>query len=223
MSIENVEIVRGTVDAYRSGDIDAALAAYDPEVEFDVSSARPEGGVFRGREGVEEGIQAWVGRWAEYRFEVEDIIDAGDRVLMIIQEFGRGEGSGVEVNQHTFWVQTMRGGKIVHTRLFVDREQALEGRRAVGVGGAPFGVVPSSPVLCAAQKRRASRSARYCAGDVGGERGDCPRSGCGLQPWGLGCMAGVRCGRHRPDRGGRGCTRRPRPDSRQGRGALLPG
>ena len=126
MSIENVEIVRRTVDAYPSGDVEAVLADYDPEVVFDVSSARPEGGVFWGREGVEEGIQAWVGRWAEYRFEVEDIIDAGDRVLMIIREFGRGEGSGVEVNQHTFWVQTMRNGKIVRAKLFVDRDQALE-------------------------------------------------------------------------------------------------
>ena len=126
MSQENVEIVRRTVDAYRSGDIDAGLAAYDPDVEFDVSSARPEGGVFHGHEGVEEGIQAWVARWAEWRFEVEEIIDAGDRVLMIIREFGRGEKSGVEVTQHIFWVQTIRNGKIVRAELFIDRNRALE-------------------------------------------------------------------------------------------------
>ena len=126
MSQENVEIVRRSVDAYRSGDIEAALNTYDDEVEFDVSSVRPEGGNFRGRHGVEEAIQAWVGRWAEYRFEVEEIVDAGDRVLMIIREFGRGEGSGVEIDQKIFWVQTFRGGKIVHTKLFVDRDRALE-------------------------------------------------------------------------------------------------
>lgn len=132
MSSENVEIVRRSVDAYGSGDIEAALAAYDPGVVFDVTSGRPEGGVFHGPQGVLEGVQAWVERWAEYRFEVEEIIDAGDRVLMIIREFGRGEGSGVEVTQHTFWLQTMRNGKIVRAELFNDRSQALE---AAGLSG----------------------------------------------------------------------------------------
>ena len=126
MSSENVEIVRRSVDAYASGDIEAALADYDPGVEFDVSSARPEGGVFYGHGGMLEGVQAWVERWAEYRFEVEEIIDAGDRVLMIIRESGRGEGSGVEVTQHTFWLQTMRNDKIVRAELFNDRNQAFE-------------------------------------------------------------------------------------------------
>lgn len=125
MSQENVEIVRRAADAYASGDIEASLAAYDPDVEFDVTYGRPEGGVYHGPHGVEEGVQAWVGRWAEYRFELEDIIDAGDHVLMIIREFGRGEQSRVEVNQQTFWVSTFRNGKIVRAELFSDRNRAL--------------------------------------------------------------------------------------------------
>lgn len=126
MSQGNVEIVRRSIDAYESGDIEAALAAYDVETVFDVSSVRPEGGVFRGRDGVEKAILAWVGGWADYRFEVKEITDKGDRVLAIIREFGRGEESGVEIDQHTFWVNTMRNGRIVHTKLFIDRDQALE-------------------------------------------------------------------------------------------------
>jgi uncharacterized protein len=131
MSQENVEIVRRMVDAYAAGDIGTALFAYDPDVEFDVSTARPEGGVYHGPRGVEEGVGDWVGRWAEYRFEVEEIIDAGDRVLMILREFGRGELSGVEVSQHTFWVNTFRNGKVVRAELFSDRNKALT---AAGLG-----------------------------------------------------------------------------------------
>jgi len=126
MSEENVEIVRRTVEAYAAGDIETALEAYDPSVEFDVSMARPEGGVYHGPQGVEEGVQAWVGRWAAYDFEVEEIIDAGDRVLIVVRESGRGERSGVEVDQHTFWVNTMRGGKIVRAELFNERNRALK-------------------------------------------------------------------------------------------------
>ncbi|MGZ8667673.1 MAG: nuclear transport factor 2 family protein [Solirubrobacterales bacterium] len=126
MSKENSEIVRRSIGAYVSGDMQAALAAYDVEAEFDVSSVRPEGGVYRGHEGIEEVILAWVETWVDYRFEVEVIIDKGDRVLVIMQEYGRGDGSGIEIEQHVFWVNTMRDGKIVHTKLFLDRAEALD-------------------------------------------------------------------------------------------------
>ena len=126
MSRETVEIVRRSVEAYASGDIEAALAPYDPDVVFDPSSSRPEGGVYHGPQGVLEGVQVWIGNWAEYHFEVEEITDAGDRVLMTIREFGRSARSGIEVTQHTFWVQTMRNGKIVRAALFTDRSQALD-------------------------------------------------------------------------------------------------
>ena len=121
-----MEIVRRSIDAYVSGDVQAALAAYDVEAEFDVSSVRPEGGVYRGHEGIEEAILAWVETWADYRFEIKEIIAAGDRVLAIMQEFGRGDGSGVEIDQHTFWVNTMRDGRIGHTKIFLDRDEAFE-------------------------------------------------------------------------------------------------
>ena len=126
MSGENVEMVRRSVAAYGSGDFETAMAVYDPEVVFDPSFSRPEGGVYHGPQGVLEGVQAWVERWTDYRFEVEEIIDAGDRVLMIIREFGRDAGSGIEVSEHVFWVQRIRDGKIVRADLFTDRSQALE-------------------------------------------------------------------------------------------------
>lgn len=132
MSSEDVEIVRRSVAAYGSGDIEAALAPYDPDVVFDPSASRPEGGVYHGPQGVLEGVQAWIERWEEYRFEVDEIIDAGDRVLMIIREFGRTAESGIEITQYTFWVQTMRNGKIVRAELFTDRNRAL---KAAGLGG----------------------------------------------------------------------------------------
>lgn len=127
-----MEIVRRVVDAYAAGDIEAALAAYDAGVEFDVSTARPEGGVFHGPQGVEEGVRVWIERWDAYSYEVEEIVDAGDRILIDIRESGRGESSGVEVTQHTYWVNTLRDGKIVRAELFNDRKRALA---AAGLSG----------------------------------------------------------------------------------------
>jgi ketosteroid isomerase-like protein len=125
MSEENVEIVRRHIDAYGSGDYEAALAAYHPEVVCD-ATVRPEGRIYRGREGVAEAIRVWAGTWDEWRWEIEELIDARDKVLMVVREFARGKGSGVNVVQQTFWVYTLRGGQIVHAEVLVDRDEALE-------------------------------------------------------------------------------------------------
>ncbi|MDX6573487.1 MAG: hypothetical protein QOC86_2643 [Gaiellales bacterium] len=131
MSEENVEIVRKMFEAYASGDFETALAAYAPEVEFDVS-IRPEGGVYRGPEGVAEAMRSWTGTWDDFRLEVEEIIDAGgDRVLLVDRQSGRGKGSGAPLDQQTFSVFTIRRGKIVRVVWLPTREQAF--REAAGL------------------------------------------------------------------------------------------
>jgi ketosteroid isomerase-like protein len=125
MSQENVEIVRQHFEAFLSGDNETALAAYDPEVVFD-ASVRPEGHVYHGREGVAEAMRIWTGAWEDWKVDVKEIIDAGDRVLLIGRESGRGKGSGIEIDQWVFVVFTLRNGRIVHWKGFVDRDQGLE-------------------------------------------------------------------------------------------------
>jgi ketosteroid isomerase-like protein len=125
MSEANVEIVRRQVEAYVSGDFETALAAFDREVEFDVS-IRPEGQVYRGPDGVVEAMRSWSGTWDDFRLEVEEIIDAGDRVVLVDRQSGRGKGSGAPLDQQTFSVFTIREGKIVRVVWLPTREQALE-------------------------------------------------------------------------------------------------
>ena len=125
MSQENVEIVRRAIAAYLGGDFTAALAAHHPEVEFD-ATVRPEGRVFRGREGVAEGMRVWTGAWIDYRLEIEDLIDAGDHVLVTTRESGRGKGSGMKIDQQSFGVFTLRDGQIIRWKVFLARGDALE-------------------------------------------------------------------------------------------------
>jgi ketosteroid isomerase-like protein len=103
----------------------SALSYYDAEVEFD-ASVRPGGQVYRGHEGVAEAMRVWAGAWEDWSLEFEQMIDAGDKVLVIARESGRGKGSGVEVEQRAFAVFTLREGRIVHWKGFVNRRQALE-------------------------------------------------------------------------------------------------
>lgn len=125
MSRENVDTVRRHLEAFFSGDFRAALDAYDPEVEYDVS-IRPEGRVYRGRAGVVEANRTWGGTWEDWRIDIEEIVDAGEHVMVVDRQSGRGKGSGVEFDEQTFWVYTFREGRIVRVIWLPTRAEALE-------------------------------------------------------------------------------------------------
>ena len=72
----------------------------------------------------------WAGTWDDWEWEIEELIDCGDRVLTVMRQSGRGKGSGVHVEQQTFFVYTLRDGQIVRATILFDRAQALE---AVGL------------------------------------------------------------------------------------------
>jgi hypothetical protein len=43
-------------------------------------------------------IREWVGAWNDYRYELRELIDAGDRVFVRGWQSGRGKESGVETS-----------------------------------------------------------------------------------------------------------------------------
>jgi ketosteroid isomerase-like protein len=132
MSQENVEIVRRLWDAASRRDVEAVLALYDPEVEFDVSRhplTSLIGGrrVYRGH----EGLRSFFRERSEALENVEDVyeelIDAGDHVVAVARIRGRGRGSGVEVElPHGAAVLTIREGKVVRVVFLPTRDEALE-------------------------------------------------------------------------------------------------
>ena len=69
--------------------------------------------------------------WEVFRTEPREFIDAGDRVVVTGLWVGKGKGSGVEVQQPTVHVFTLRDGRVVRWELgHTNRSQALE---AVGL------------------------------------------------------------------------------------------
>jgi ketosteroid isomerase-like protein len=67
----------------------------------------------------------------DYEPEIERLIDAGDKVVTLAIESGRGRGSGAEVQSaRTAHVWTLRDGKAIRLDLYNDRADAL---KAVGL------------------------------------------------------------------------------------------
>jgi len=71
-------------------------------------------------------MRVWLGTWDDWRMEMVDYLDAGDKVLGIGREYGRGKQSGVLIDHLVFVVFTLRDGQIVHWKGFLDKDQALE-------------------------------------------------------------------------------------------------
>jgi ketosteroid isomerase-like protein len=127
MSQENVEIVKGAIDAFNDHDLDRYLGFLAPEFEFvdHMGAVAEEQG--SGIEAVRRQVEGWFEAFPDFRASVEEFIDAGDRVVTVTTWRGSGAGSGLPYHQPAAEVTTVRTGKIVHAELgFADREAALE-------------------------------------------------------------------------------------------------
>jgi ketosteroid isomerase-like protein len=130
MSRQNVELVRRIYDAVARRDVVAPFEVYAEEIVWDLSNARravlnPKP-VYHGHEGVRQAWRDVLSAFGEIDFEVEELIDAGDRVLAVIREREVGRASGVPVETSHLAVWTLAGGKVTRMQLFDDRRQAFE-------------------------------------------------------------------------------------------------
>jgi ketosteroid isomerase-like protein len=136
MSLENVEIVRRHLDAWRSEEPDAALEYMREDVEFDAST-RPDGKVWHGHDGVREAMREWLDIWDEFRLDFGELIDAGgSRVVSLWHESGRAKRSGATISEDGATVFTLADGRISAVLVSVDREGVLAG---LGLAGTPRG------------------------------------------------------------------------------------
>jgi ketosteroid isomerase-like protein len=140
MSQENVEALQaavedflaGTSEADREGMLGRMAALWDPEIEWDAPE-RPLPdlpSVIRGREAVRLAWGGFLDAWETMHFEYE-LVDAGDQVVLLLDQRMRGRSTGIEVamgmDAH---VLTFRDGLIVRWKLFRTRTEAF---KAVGL------------------------------------------------------------------------------------------
>jgi ketosteroid isomerase-like protein len=130
MSQENVEIVTRAVDAFNERDVEAFVALTTPDFEWTTSMAAVEGEVFVGRKGIETYFGRMGESWDEFLLVSGEFRDLGDRVLWHGDLKGRGRLSGVPVTSPLDILFDFRGGKISHSRSYLDHGEAL---RAAGL------------------------------------------------------------------------------------------
>ena len=121
-------MVRAANDAFLAGDIETALDALDPHVEWHATvGGIDEGRVYRGRDEVVQAFADYFEIWERMEMRADEYIDTGgDDVVVFHHEVAKGRESGVVVESETGSVNTVRDGKIVRVRAYMDRRLALE-------------------------------------------------------------------------------------------------
>jgi ketosteroid isomerase-like protein len=132
MSRENVEIVRTLAEGFQHRQHERAFEFYDREIEWDASRVvemlPDNAGIYHGHEGVRTYWRNWLSAWSDLRFEIQDVVDAGDEVVLLIhnqRQWGRHSGLETEFPPYAM-VFTFRDGKVIRLRHYLDQQVALE-------------------------------------------------------------------------------------------------
>ena len=130
--LRRLMIARGIRQAYAAAnrrDFDRVLAGWDPRSEYRPSAdlMPPDfEAVFHGHDGYLTMWRRQVDAFEDLRFDPEEILDLGDKLLVTAQVRGHGSGSGVPVSQPVFQLYELRRGLVVAQEDFLDRSEALE-------------------------------------------------------------------------------------------------
>jgi ketosteroid isomerase-like protein len=124
MSEQNVEIVRDALEAFQRGDVDVALRHVHPDMVS--KRIHPDGAVFHGRDGLLALMADWVEGFEDWSYRAEELIDAGDHVVVRLHQWGRGAGSGAMVDADFWLTYAFEGDKVTRFTIFSDRERAFE-------------------------------------------------------------------------------------------------
>jgi ketosteroid isomerase-like protein len=127
VSQENVEIVQRWVQSFEH-DADTFRDLAHPDIEW--APFEQNHTISRGIEGIERIRAGWLDAWEEHSIEIEEIIDAGDELVVAMHLVGRGRGSGIEVDVRLYPHIKLRDGKAVYVYEYETRAEAL---RAVGL------------------------------------------------------------------------------------------
>ncbi len=129
-------LIRQAARAFNERDVDEVVASMHSEAEVELIGGFDGvmGQSFQGEEGVRRFCQEWFTAFKTMTVEVERLLDAGERILILTRLKATGAGSDAPVELLGAAIYSFRDGKIARIDFYYDRDQALE---AVGLSDQP--------------------------------------------------------------------------------------
>lgn len=128
--------LRRAYAAFNSGaGVDWSL--FDPSIRHDQRKGLFLDGIFYGPEGVRAALEEIEMDWEDMTFTLEDVIELGSRVLVLLRMRARVRDSEAELDAQVAHVWEFRDGRAVAWDVYSDHASALRALSATG----PFGAV----------------------------------------------------------------------------------
>ena len=124
MSQENIELVRRILESFaKTGAPD--ISDFHPRIEVH-DHELPDSEIHHGHDGFMRSIEDWESAWDDYSFDLEELLDAGSRVVAILHTTATGKSSGLKLDRRDAQVYELRDGKVVRLDYFSTKAEALE-------------------------------------------------------------------------------------------------
>jgi ketosteroid isomerase-like protein len=127
--------VRLAVEALNRRDLDALTVGFHPDFELHPPRDQVEAGFAEARYSGDAGYREWFSASTEFwgadsRFEPVELIDLGQRLVVLYDVHTRGQASGVPLTWKYANVATLKHGRVVRDDGYFDHADAL---KAVGL------------------------------------------------------------------------------------------
>jgi ketosteroid isomerase-like protein len=127
--------IRLSAEAFNRRDLDALAPTRAPQFEYHPPREAVEAGFFepcyRGADGYRRYVSELSEVWgADMRIESLELIDMGDRLVMLFDAPLRARASGVPLTGTLASVATLANGRVIHQQDYLGHDEALE---AVGL------------------------------------------------------------------------------------------
>jgi ketosteroid isomerase-like protein len=126
MSQANVETLQRIYEGWGRGDFRVGVELYDPHIVLVLRSEFPEAGAHYGRDAIGEYMRGdFLRDFAGATISGEEFLDAGDTVVVGVDQRATGPRSGAPVRMCYFQVWTFRGGSVIRIESIMERADAL--------------------------------------------------------------------------------------------------
>jgi ketosteroid isomerase-like protein len=123
VSQENVEAMRRGYERFAST---REIRAH-PDLIWDVSRLGwPDQQIYLGPEGANQFNAEWADAWDGWEVAAEDFIDAGESVVVIVDQRGRSKATGIPVDMRFAQVWSFRDGRAIRMQMYARVDEALE-------------------------------------------------------------------------------------------------
>ena len=127
MSQENVDIARAAFEAWNAGELQDVPSYFHPELVYHPRADEPDPSPHVGRDAYERLMYGFIDSFSEVTFEVLELIDAGDHVIVstVLHAVPHGQGNASVRDTYVF-VHKLRDGKVVRYEWFHEPTEASE-------------------------------------------------------------------------------------------------